>query len=36
MRKKPQLTRSQILRAAGASIVAQANALPQQALLLLR
>jgi flagellin len=31
-----QLTRSQILRAAGASIVAQANALPQQALLLLR
>lgn len=31
-----QLTRTQILRAAGASIVAQANALPQQALLLLR
>lgn len=31
-----QLTRSQILRQAGASIVAQANALPQQALLLLR
>ncbi|MYM23569.1 flagellin [Duganella sp. FT135W] len=31
-----QLTRTKILRAAGASIVAQANALPQQALLLLR
>ncbi|MYM69798.1 flagellin [Pseudoduganella sp. FT55W] len=31
-----QLTRSQILRQAGASIVAQANAMPQQALLLLR
>jgi len=31
-----QLTRSQILQQAGASMVAQANALPQQALLLLR
>jgi flagellin len=31
-----QLTRSQILRQAGASMVAQANAIPQQALLLLR
>jgi flagellin len=31
-----QLTRAQILRQAGASMVAQANALPQQALLLLR
>lgn len=31
-----QLTRTRILREAGASIVAQANALPQQALLLLR
>ena len=31
-----QLTRTQILQQAGASLVAQANALPQQALLLLR
>ncbi|SHN24406.1 flagellin [Duganella sacchari] len=31
-----QLTRANILRQAGASIVAQANALPQQALMLLR
>ncbi|MTV38896.1 flagellin N-terminal helical domain-containing protein [Duganella radicis] len=31
-----QLTRTRILREAGASIVAQANAMPQQALLLLR